>query len=234
MPDNQCAVRLNTYREASVTIPVQTTNTKNNKKYDDRTCPVCGKVFYPKRCNQKYCSERCSKNLYTQFDKDYIKEHYLLESDTEIAKALNRSQRSITIKRLEMELYREPDEDNLHCELAKYVRSRLGKWKKQVLKEYNHRCVLSGEENDLVIHHCRGVNLLLVEAMDELVFPIRQNISDYTKEELNTLWEKFYEVQERYRQYVCISTSIHKDFHSQYGYGSNTIEQWQEYCQNYS
>ena len=34
LPDNQCAVRLNTYREASVTIPVQTTNTKNNKKYD--------------------------------------------------------------------------------------------------------------------------------------------------------------------------------------------------------
>ena len=34
LPDNQCAVRLNTYRDASVTIPVQTTNTKNNKKYD--------------------------------------------------------------------------------------------------------------------------------------------------------------------------------------------------------
>lgn len=29
-----------------------------------KQCPVCGKSFFPRRQNQKYCSEGCSKNSY--------------------------------------------------------------------------------------------------------------------------------------------------------------------------
>ena len=32
---------------------------RRNRKYPDRTCAVCGKLFHPKHANSKYCSHPC-------------------------------------------------------------------------------------------------------------------------------------------------------------------------------
>lgn len=34
---------------------------KSRRKLDDKTCPVCGKVFRPSDATQKYCSQECYK-----------------------------------------------------------------------------------------------------------------------------------------------------------------------------
>lgn len=41
------------------------------------------------------------------------------------------------------------------------------------------------------------------------------------------------ELQESYGAYVCIAENVHKEFHKQYGYGDNTLEQWNEFVENY-
>ena len=45
--------------------------------------------------------------------------------------------------------------------------------------------------------------------------------------------DKFMELQDHYNAYVCITEDVHKLFHKIYGYGDNTVEQWDEYVTDY-
>lgn len=40
--------------------------------------------------------------------------------------------------------------------------------------------------------------------------------------------------QEYYGDYICISESVHEQFHRQYGKGGNTREQWNEFIKYYN
>ena len=83
------------------------------------------------------------------------------------------------------------------------------------------------------MHHTYGFNLLFEEAIDILSFPIYENINDYSQEQLDNLYNQFFELQEEYDSYVCISENVHKQFHSIYGYGDNLPEQWNEFVETY-
>ena len=97
----------------------------------------------------------------------------------------------------------------------------------------NFICVLTGKRSNIIIHHIRGFNLILNEAIDKIKFPIYDNVSDYNDEQLDQIFNTFYSLQETYKNYVCITESVHKQFHSIYGYGNNTEEQWNEFVNIY-
>lgn len=63
---------------------------------------------------------------------------------------------------------------------------------------------------------------------------IKENFSDYSDEELNKFVEAFIDLQAYYGEYVCITESVHKLFHGNYGYGDNTMEQWNEFVEKYN
>ena len=60
--------------------------------------------------------------------------------------------------------------------LAKFIRSRLSSWKKEVLREFHYECCITGNAVDVVIHHCRGVSILLQETIDILGIEIKTKI----------------------------------------------------------
>ena len=58
-------------------------------------------------------------------------------------------------------------------------------------------------------------------------------ISDYSDDQLDKIFTTFYDLQESYKSYICITEEIHKQFHSIYGYGNNTKQQWDEFIETY-
>lgn len=100
-------------------------------------------------------------------------------------------------------------------------------------KKNNYTCEITGERSNIVVHHIRGFNLLFDEVVEILDFPIYDNISLYTQNQLDEFLETFLELQDYYHQYICISERVHKEFHKIYGYGNNTQEQWDKFINKY-
>ena len=95
-----------------------------------------------------------------------------------------------------------------------------------------YKCVLSGERFD-EIHRLYGFNLILEETFETMQINIKSDINDYTHDEMMDILKCFREIQSKYPLGVCLTKEIHNLFHSQYGYGNNTIEQWNEFVNNY-
>ena len=56
---------------------------------------------------------------------------------------------------------------------------------------------------------------------------------DYNEFELKLILGVFNEYQNKYPLGICISKSIHKLFHLVYGNRYNTVDQWNEFEENY-
>ena len=172
--------------------------------------------------------------MYTDEDNQYLRDNYLIKTNEEMAKHLNRSVNAIQQRLRIMGLFRPFDpKSKSYRGLADFVRSRLYLWKNRFREDNNYTCVLTGKHSNIIVHHCRGFNLILEEAIEVLNFPIKDSFQDYTHEELEELVNTFMEIQDEYDACVCITEDIHKLFHKEYGYGDNTVEQWEQFVNDY-
>lgn len=170
--------------------------------------------------------------LYTNDELEYLKNNYLLKSNEELGRELNRTSLGIAQRLLILDLHRPTEIDNYKT-LKKYIRCRLTPWRDRVRELNNYTCSLTGIRTNIIVHHIRGFNLLLYEAIENLDFPIYEDISKYSQSQLDELLNEFLEIQESYHSYICINEDIHRKFHKEYGYGNNTEEQWNEFVNKY-
>lgn len=113
--------------------------------------------------------------------------------------------------------------------LHNYLRTHMSKWKTETLKKYNSKCDITGNDENIIIHHLYGFDQLLQKTMEELNLPIHDEINKYTDIELKSIEDKCLEMHWKYGLGVCLSIDEHKKFHSMFGYGNNTPEQFEEY-----
>lgn len=165
---------------------------------------------------------------YTKEDYEYLRNNYLTLSNEEMAKHLNRTPLAIAQKLYLLDLHR-PADPSGYRDLIDYVRSRLSGWKNKLKEDCNYTCAVTGCRSNIIVHHIRGFNLLFNETMESLDFPIYEHMSQYTIEQLDCFVNTFLNIQELYGEYICITEDVHKQFHSQYGCGDNTKEQWEEF-----
>lgn len=174
-------------------------------------------------------------NIYTDEENEYLKNNYLNMTNHELSNRLNRSEGAIAQRLSLLNLYR-PKEINKdgYKNLSHFVRSKLYEWKNNVREYYNYTCQVTGRRSNIIVHHIRSFNLLISETIDELNFPIYDIFSDYTDSQLKCFVDKFLEIQEYYGEYTCVTESIHVKFHTLYGYGNNTLEQWNDFLKEYN
>lgn len=170
--------------------------------------------------------------IYTEEDDEYLKNNYLSQTNDELAKALNRNANGIAQHLCVLKLYR-PNDRSGYGGISEYIRGRLIPWIRQIKQDNNFTCAITGVRTKIIIHHIRGFNLILDEAVKQINFPIHDSIGDYTNEQLDELFTTFYNLQESYNSYICITESVHRHFHSLYGYGDNTENQWNEFINTY-
>lgn len=171
-------------------------------------------------------------HIYSQDEDAYLTSNYLEKSNEELGEYLHRSPSGIAQHLRVLNLHR-PTVIDSYNDLTYYVRSRLASWKESVRKERDYTCELTGERSNVIVHHIRGFNLLMSETIEVLDFPIYENIYEYNQKQLDIFLETFLQVQESYHSYICINEEIHKQFHSIYGYGNNTPEQWDNFVETY-
>lgn len=170
---------------------------------------------------------------YSDDEIQYIMQNYIDKSYEEMSCELGRTVTAIKIRMYILGL-RKPTEISNYNNLYNYVRQRIVPWRNNVRESHGYICEISGCKSNIIVHHIRSFNLLIEECVDILDFPLYDDFSQYSQEQLDVFVETFLELQEYYGAYVCISESIHKQFHKIYGYGNNTQEQWNEFVLNYS
>ena len=169
--------------------------------------------------------------LWSDSEIKYLKDNYIDKSYEDMSNELGRTIVAIKVRMYLLNLHK-PTEISNYDNLYNYIRQRLVPWRNKVREEHDYTCEITGSRSNIVVHHIRSFNLLLEECFDILNFPIYDDFSLYTQEQLDYFMESFLELQELYGAYVCISESVHKKFHKQYGYGDNTLEQWNEFIKN--
>ena len=112
------------------------------------------------------------------------------------------------------------------------LRNRIGAWKRESVKNANGKCALTGENYE-VIHHLYSFNSIVIDALNELNINLRCKISDYTFEEIEMLSDKVIELHNLHPLGVCLKKEVHSLFHSLYGYGNNTPEQFEQFKDEY-
>lgn len=172
---------------------------------------------------------------YSDDDVQYLKDNYLEKTDAELAETLDRNIVGISQKLLDLGLHRPISiKKEGYKNIEAFIRAHLAGWKEKVREESNYTCAITGSHSDIIVHHIRGFNLLLEETIQNLSFPIKDMLEMYSDDELNTLLQYFLELQEQYGEYICITKSVHIEFHKRYGYGNNTADQWNEFVESYN
>ena len=169
---------------------------------------------------------------YTDDEINYLKENYDSKSYEEMGAELGRTISAIKQRMIILGLHKHTEIAN-YKSLYHYIRQRIVPWRNSVREKCNYTCEVTGVRSNIIVHHIRSFNLILEECIEIMDFPLYEDFGLYTQEQLDDFLKTFLELQEYYGEYVCITENIHKKFHSIYGCGDNTKEQWEEFIINY-
>lgn len=114
-------------------------------------------------------------------------------------------------------------------ELNHYLRHYLNRWKIESAKACNFLCIIENKPFE-VIHHLYSFNSLVSDTLNSLDLPIKSKVCEYTESEILSIKDKFLELQDR-SMGVCLTKKAHDIFHSYFGAGNNTSEQFEEFKQ---
>lgn len=112
--------------------------------------------------------------------------------------------------------------------LKLYLRSKITEWKKLSMENSNFKCVITGESFD-AIHHLFPFHKIVDLALKELKTSKKEQINEYSIEELTLIENKIIDEHYRYPLGVCLTDSVHKEFHSKYGQINFSPEDFQEF-----
>ena len=119
--------------------------------------------------------------------------------------------------------------------ISSYLRSMyiVKQWKKKIYEESKNMCQLTGKivnTTNSDVHHLKSFNIIVKEAHENNNIRIRENINEYTNNEIKLLEEYIIEWHKDTTNGILLSEEVHKQFHEIYGYGNNTLEQFEEFA----
>ena len=122
--------------------------------------------------------------------------------------------------------------------ISDYLRHLLvvSQWRKDTYIKENNKCQLTGKKvhgGNSDVHHLYGFNMIVLEAHELHNIQIKPQVKDYTEEELHKLEEYIASWLKDTSNAVLLSKEVHDLFHSLYGYGDNTPEQYEEFRERY-
>lgn len=116
--------------------------------------------------------------------------------------------------------------------ISHYIRHNTRTWVKEVLKENNYTCYISGETNcKLTAHHIKPFHKIRDEILNELGLDKNSNIGECSIEEYEKIMSMFNE-KHTVKLGIAIKTELHIIFHRLYG-NKATYDDLLEFKQRY-
>lgn len=108
-------------------------------------------------------------------------------------------------------------------------------WKDKAREEVDFICQLSNKRGggNLPVHHLYGFNLIIKDAHSINNIEIKRAIGEYSQEELSKLVKYVEEWHKDTSNAVVLHEEVHVIFHTIYGSGDNTPEQFEEFKERY-
>lgn len=127
----------------------------------------------------------------------------------------------------------EPTSD-IYKAITSYFRGKTHIWKQNFLKEH-YICDLTGEENDLEIHHLINFSTILKQASLNTGVPLDCKPQDLKSKgySLEVLTNEFLKLHDEVPA-VLLNKKYHQLFHKMYGYKNNTPEQYLDFKAKYN
>ena len=191
---------------------------------------VC-KAMQFKIKSYNYLSEK-----YSDEDKQFIIDNYQTMTDFEIANKLDKPLSGIQEQRRKLGIYYSNKDYSGYENLTKFFRGHIQEWKNESMQSCNYQCIFTGSK-EFQIHHLYGINMIVKETLEELdrLSKLKtDNISDYSKEELDDVLKIFLDIHNNYPLGVCVRKDIHTLFHKIYGSDGNTEIQWNIFVKDFN
>lgn len=170
---------------------------------------------------------------YRKEDDDFIINNYEIMTDEEIGKVLHRAAKSIKQRRNDLGYHRrDPDEITKYISLNRFLARQDSEWRRMAEIACNGKCLLSDNEYEDV-HHLYSRNLIVSEIVDCFKLPENFEINSCSKELKEQIILKYREIENQYGLGICLTEEIHTKFHSLYGFGNNTPEQFLSFVFNF-
>jgi len=112
---------------------------------------------------------------------------------------------------------------------SRYLRGVVRDWEKKTKEACNNKCVITGKSLELEVHHIYSFSSIVREAIDNLGIEIKENMGDYDEDEFKKLVKEIRKLHKHYGLGACLTNEMHIKFHTLYGYGDNTPEQFNEF-----
>ena len=115
-----------------------------------------------------------------------------------------------------------------------HLRNLNGQWFEDCKKQANYTCQLTGKCGcNLHTHHLKAFSTIVLDAHNLHNIKVKDQVKNYTDEELQLLEEYVASWHKDNSNGIVLSEDVHKLFHSLYGKGDNTPEQFEEFRQRY-
>ena len=109
-----------------------------------------------------------------------------------------------------------------------FCTSQIADWRLDSIKNSGYKCVITGKPFDHV-HHLYSLAKIISDSLSNLGLDARIKMSDYSKEERESIRKEIRRLHYYHPLGVCLSKNVHNLFHKIYGKGETTPEQWYEF-----
>lgn len=110
---------------------------------------------------------------------------------------------------------------------------KRSQWQFDSYKATGSKCVITGKygtkNNRVHLHHLYSFNAIVRETMENLNLDFREEIGLYSNEEIKSIERMCLKLHYKYGLGVSLLEDLHREFHSLYGAGDNTPEQFEEF-----
>lgn len=169
---------------------------------------------------------------YRKEDDEFIINNYETMTDEEIGKVLHRAAKSIKQRRNDLGYHRkDPDEIN-YPRIGLFISSNDSGWRRESLAATAKYGLVIGEKGEDV-HHLYSRNMMISETMNLFNLTDDFDINSAPIDFRNDFLRVFREIEDQHPLGIYVSKDAHVKFHSDYGYGWNTEEQFIEFVSNF-
>lgn len=170
---------------------------------------------------------------YREEDNNFIRDNYLQMTDEEIGTILHRAAKSIKTQRNTLGYYRKNLEIiTSYVNLNRFIARHENSWRKESIDNWGELCILSDKQFEH-IHHLYSRNLIVDEVGKYFNLPDDFDICQCDKKFRDRIVAKYRQIVSQHPLGVPLTEEIHIKFHTFYGFGNNTPEQFLDFVSRF-